>query len=255
MRIDYYYWGRQCPHNLPSRDSVEQLRAEGHEVAWFDVTGNEELASSVNMFSPTLTIVDGKGRWHGPLFSPFAAAVARGEMPRQEPYRVKMSSRVVRASLAPLTGQWVADTREVCGVSHQGCAGKGPWVQEIMKQYQLPHLGFLHYREGKCIGGAEFVPSVEVPYRIPREKNTAFLTCSFVSLEEADYRSFPLERLEEALPGLGYRTLLAIASEEVVFPNGPLEWFLKRGYRDRGVVHEEDEYARMHLVEKELQEA
>ncbi len=252
MLIDFYYWDRQCPHNLPSRDIVEHLREEGHKVEIFDVTGNRELASSVNMFSPTLTIIDGKERWHGPLFCKFREAVFRGEMPLQEPYRVNISNRVIRGSLVPLTTPVAADTWEVCGVSLQSCTSKAKWVQEIMDKYQLPHLGFLHYLDGKCVGGAEFVPSIEVPYRIPQGKKTAFLTCSFLSDENADYKSFPLERLEEMLPGLGYQTLLAIASEDVVFPNGPLEWFLERDYQDTGVIHDENKYVRMHLLEKKL---
>lgn len=252
MLIDYYYWGAQCPHNFPSRDVVENLREEGHRVEVFDVTGNPELASAINMFSPTLTIIDGKGRWHGPLFSNFCEAVSRGEMPRQDPYRVEMSSRVVSGSLVPLTSAVAADAWEVCGVSLQSCSGKDRWVQGIMEKYELPHLGFLHYLDGKCVGGAEFVPSLEVPYRIPRGERDAFLTCSFLSDENADYKSFPLQGLEETLPDLGYQTLMAIASGEVVFPNGPLEWFLERGYRDTGVIHEENEYVRMHLLEKEL---
>lgn len=252
MKADFYYWGDQCPHNSPSRDTLAGLRDEGHEVHTFDVSRNPALASSVDMFSPTLTIIDGKGRWHGPLFGGFREALSRGEIPRQGPYRVSMSDRVFRGSLAPLTPAVVTDTGSACGVSPQSCAGKGRWIRRMMQEYRLPHLGFLHYRDGKCVGGAEFVPSLEVPYRIPRGEKTAFLTCSFLSDEEADYKSFPLERLEEALPELGYHTLLAVASEDVVFPNGPLEWFVARGYRDNGVVHEQPGYVRMHLVEKGL---
>lgn len=253
MQIDYYYWSWQCPHNLPARDTVERLREEGHQVEVYDVAGDRELASSINMFSPTLTIINGKWRWHGPLFGTFVDAVSRGEMPRQDRYQVDMSDRVIRDSLLPLTPDSAADTGEVCGVSSAPpCSHKARWVQEVMAKYQLPHLGFLHYQEGKCVGGAEFVPSLEVPYRIPRDKKTAFVTCSFPSEGEADYKSFPLERLEEQLPALGYQSLLVISSEQVVFPNGPLEWFLKRGYRDTGVIHEEAGYARMHLLMKEL---
>ena len=47
--------------------------------------------------------------------------------------------------------------------------------------------------------------------------------------------------------------LIAVASEEVVFPNGPLEWFIERGYEDLGEVFcEENDQARMHLVKKKL---
>lgn len=253
MRIQLYHWGLQCPHNLSAVDMVKELREEGHEVEKYDVAGNRELASSVNMFSPNLTVFNGDLRWHGPLTGEFREAVSRGEIPRQDPYLVQISQRIVRETVIPLTDRVVTGSREVCGVSSDlPFFAKAGWVREIMDRYRLPHLGYLHYRDEKCLGGAEFVPSLEVPYRIPRGGDTAFVTCSFPSEGDADYKSFPLEKLEEALPGLGYSTLLIISSEEVVFPNGPLEWFLERGYRDKGVIHEEPGYARMHLLEKKL---
>lgn len=82
---------------------------------------------------------------------------------------------------------------------------------------------------------------------------TAFLTCSYLSEEDYDYRSFPLMKLEEELVFLNYKSLVAIASEDVVFPNGTLNWFIEKGYIDLGeVCYEERDFARMHLVKKDL---
>jgi len=75
----------------------------------------------------------------------------------------------------------------------------------------------------------------------------------YLSDENADYKSFPLQKLEERLPHIGYTELIAIASEEVVFPNGPLKWFINRGYGDMGeVYYEKNDSARMHLIRKVL---
>lgn len=133
------------------------------------------------------------------------------------------------------------------------CAEKASWVKQIRDSFHLPHLGILHYSGDQCVGGAEFVPSLAVPYPVPKGDKMAFLTCSFLSDEVADYRTAPLRKLEEELPGLGFSELIAVVSEDVVFPNGTLKWFLDRGYRDLGEVYfEERDFARQHLVKKEL---
>ena len=52
---------------------------------------------------------------------------------------------------------------------------------------------------------------------------------------------------------LNYKSLIAIVSEDVVFPNGTLNWFKEKGYIDLGeVYYEERDFARMHLVKKDL---
>lgn len=127
-------------------------------------------------------------------------------------------------------------------------------IVRIREEFDLPHLGILHFEEeGGCIGGAEYVPSVIVPYHIPRREDTAFLTCSYLSSSENDYRSHPLERLETELSHLGFEYLIAIASVDVAFPNGTLDWFVERGYIDQGkIYYEKRDGAEMHLVKKRL---
>ena len=71
--------------------------------------------------------------------------------------------------------------------------------------------------------------------------------------KKVDYKSYPLEKLEVELLGMGYTQIITIASEGVVFPNGPLEWFEKRGYHDlEEVSFEQNEGARLHLLKKAL---
>lgn len=51
------------------------------------------------------------------------------------------------------------------------------------------------------------------PYPIPKAEDLAFLTCSFASSEDGDYKTYPLKKLEEELPGLGFKSIIDIASE------------------------------------------
>ncbi|MFW6263414.1 MAG: hypothetical protein ACOC34_05225, partial [Thermotogota bacterium] len=173
--------------------------------------------------------------------------------PYRKLYRVDQSDNIVRGLLKPLDEKTVFDTYQPCARSfgESCCVSKSTWIKKIKERYDLRHLGYLHYVDGECVGGAEFVPSLAVPYNIPKKKDIAFLTCSYLSGENADYKSHPLEKLECHLSEMGYAQLLTIASEEVVFPNGPLRWFLKRGYTDLGVISfEQNEGANMHLLKK-----
>lgn len=59
--------------------------------------------------------------------------------------------------------------------------------------------------------------------------------------------------LEEELPELGFKSIIAIASEDTPFLNGPLDWFIDKGYTDLGFIYnEERHFAKMHLVKKDL---
>lgn len=88
----------------------------------------------------------------------------------------------------------------------------------------MARIDFCYWGD-QCVGGAEFVPSLAVPYPVPKGDKIAFLTCSFLSDEVADYRTAPLKKLEEELPEFGFSELIAVVSED---------------------------FARQHLVKKEL---
>lgn len=84
------------------------------------------------------------------------------------------------------------------------------------------------------------MPSKQVPYPIPKDEYTAFITCVYVSDSEFDYKTPALKALEEHLKHK-YQKLLAISDEQGVFPNGNLDFFLRNGYADEGVISEEKE--------------
>ena len=112
--------------------------------------------------------------------------------------------------------------------------------------------GFIHKDEsGHLIGGAEYLPSIIVPYDILHDVNTAFITCVYMSDSEWDYKTAPLQALEHYLSGQ-YKKVIAIADENGIFPNGDLKFFLRNGYRDEGIVYEDINYCSLHLVSKQL---
>lgn len=255
-KIDFYYWGDQCPHNSLIRKILNELiYDEKYDISFYDVSKGHKTAEKMNMFSPTLIIFNNELRWNGPISLGTIQSIAQGNIPEGKPYKVNMGTQLIEGNIEMLTEESVFDTCICCApsVKINCCESKANWIKQIRKEFNLPHLGVLHYCNDKCVGGAEFVPSLAVPYPIAKSKDIAFLTCSYLSEEDYDYKSFPLIKLEEELLHLGYKALTAIASEDVVFPNGTLNWFLERGYIDLGnVYYEERDFAKMHLIKKDL---
>lgn len=128
-------------------------------------------------------------------------------------------------------------------------------VKKDWRGYALPGgHGFLHTDErGNLLGGAEYLPSMLVPYDIPHSEDAAFITCVYLSDAEYDYKSAPIKALEQYLRKT-YARVFAVTDEKGVFPNGDLAFFTRNGYRDNGVIFEDQAYCKLHLVSKDLNE-
>lgn len=242
--LRFFYFGNQCPHN-------GYLLARIKTIAWKesvplrldDVTDDESTCAEFGIFSPQMLLVNGRYRLHGPFDRELVLALLDDEQIQPRRYAVRQSGDVVRGDLLPLTPGSALRTCDTCsGTGDPGiCRGKEEWVRDMMRRTGLPHLGHLHMLDGRCVGGVEFLPSAVVPYPMPSKgPREAFLTCVFLSDEEHDYKTHPLERLLSELPGMGFDTVSVAASKNVVFPNGPSSWFEERGFRDEGLLAEEE---------------
>ncbi len=255
-KIDLYYWSDQCPNNSLVRNLLYKLMCKGkYDISFYDVSKEYDIAKRMNMYSPTLVVFDNKIRWNGPISLSIIQSIAEGNIPENKPYKVDLGKHIIKGNVEMLTEKNIFDTCICCAPSQKTscCYSKSEWIKQIRKEFNLPYLGVLHYYNNKCVGGAEFVPSLAVPYPIIKGKDIAFLTCSYLSGEEHDFRSYPLKKLEEKLSSLNYKSLVAIVSEDVVFPNETLNWFKEKGYIDLGeVYYEERDFARMHLIKKDL---
>jgi hypothetical protein len=222
----------------------------------FDVSNDEETCRKFSIFSPTMTIVNDDYRWHGPFSKETILEMLENDDIEPVAQSVNQSDEVVRSALSPITPESVLRTCGPCiNVEDKGlCMGKSEWVADMLGTTGLKNLGYLHFHDGKCVGGAEFLPSKRVPYPIPdKREDNAFLTCSYLSDETKDYKTHPLEKLIGDLSKSGFKTLSVAASEEVVFPNGPMAWFTKKGFVDKGILHEERMHgATIHYLQLEL---
>lgn len=238
--LQFFHFGHQCPHNAHLLARIQSFaKQEGIPLRVVDVSRDEDAGERFRIFSPNMLLVNEKYRLHGPYSWERVKTMIDDEDIEPEAYGINQSEDVVRGSLVPLTSQSVLSTCWPCMGSEDErlCKGKSEWVATVTRSLGLEHLGYLHFYGGRCVGGAEFLPSESVPYPIPdKRKDNAFLTCSFVSDEKKDYKTYPMTRMIDDLGGLGFNTLSVAASRDVVFPNGPLEWFLKKGFADGGVL-------------------
>lgn len=248
MRLDFYYFSYQCPLNGDMLRLLETYR-DKLEIHTHDIAGDLALAREQKMFYPTLAVLDGKRRYYAPLSRAFMDCAAQGGYPVERPYRPKLSDRVTEERVVPLTEENVPLACGCCGSkTPENCAEKARFLTAGGQEL----YGFLHLDEaGGLLGGAEYLPAACVPYDIPHDAQSAFLTCVYLSDAERDYKTAPLRALEAYLHGK-YERLLAITDERGVFPNGDLDFFLRNGYRDEGVVFADADYCTLHLVEKTL---
>lgn len=247
VRVDFYYWAAQCPLNTEMLALLQEY-AGRLEIHQWDISHAPALAKRLRMFYPTLTVVNGRSRYFSPLRRDFLESLCRGELPAEQPYRPRLGTEPYTGTLAAITEENYPAAGACTGAKY--CRG---WKDKIdfLKGLGLSVFGWMNTQSGFLLGGAEFLPSLAVPYDIPREKAAAFITCVYLSDSRWDYKSAPLAALENYLAGF-YRKALVISDEAGVFPNGDLAFFRQNGYRDLGVVAEEPGYCTLHLLEKQL---
>ncbi len=254
--IDFYYWGVQCPHNYSNMKVLKTIEEKYNvNVNYIEMSEHQDRVKELNIYSPTFTIFNKKLRWTGPITEELIVKYLEGETLQRTPYVVRSENIRVEGELKLFIPTLSSDIKKLC--CSKKCQSsfqeKSKWLNQVMTDYELKHLGVLHYVENDCVGGVEYIPTLAVPYDIPKSLDSVFLTCVFLSDPIYDYKSHPLEKLEKELKSDGYKKIYAVTSKEVAFPNGPLEWFVEQGYIDKGhLYYEENDGAEQHLVEKQL---
>lgn len=248
MRLDFYYFSYQCPLNESMIRLLEEYR-DKIDIYFHDISRNFELAQKMNMFYPTLIMLDEHKRYYSPLRKDFLEQAAVGIYPVEKPFLPSLSRKTVTKYLQPLVPENVTLACDCCGSKTEGnCLKKKQFLASCNQEI----YGFIHIDEfGNLIGGAEYLPSVIIPYAIPHNEKTAFITCVYMSDPEFDYKSAPLKTLESYL-SQQYTELLAVTDVNGVFPNGDISFFTQNGYDDKGVVFEDPDYCSLHLVSKRL---
>ena len=221
-----------------------------------DYVPPEDLAMALSQAAIVAADIDPESRFvsvavHSENYIPqrLLDQAARETYPHEAPYLPALSQVPVRKTVLPIRLDNLETACGCCGrKTAGGCAKKG----EFLGTFRQRIYGFMHLDEnGTLLGGAEYLPAELVPYPIPHDGDTAFITCVYMSDPAFDYKSAPLNALENHLKGQ-YAKVIAISDEAGVFPNGNLEFFIRNGYKDEGILFEDPNYCRLHLVSKAL---
>lgn len=247
MKIDFYYWSYQCPLNCEMIQLLMEYR-DRLDIHLYDISEEPDLARKMKMFYPTLTVVEERYRFFAPLRRSFMEELCTGHIPDEAPYRPGLGMEERVCELIPITEVNCELAGQCMGKKCvETCAQKA----EFYKTIGINVWGYMNLCGEKLLGGAEWVPSLIVPYDVPRGDGIAFLTCIYPSNEEYDGKSAPLQALEKMLAE-SYNKVIVVSDETGVFPNGDMEFFARNGYRDLGVLAREKNYCTLHLMEKML---
>lgn len=248
MKIDFYFWGYQCPINYETIALLKEFQSD-FQINYYDLSLDSQIAVDNNIFFPFLTVFNSDIRWHKPLTKDVIKQIRNGERVVEAPYIIKHGEEKFYGEIVELNDSNIHLVSKGCTINNclVSCSKKRGFLSGFCDNF----YGYLHLDNGRVVGGAEYAPSLYVPYNIPKDKKTAFLTCIYHSSTEFDYKTYPLEKLEQKLSEK-YDNMLAISDEHGTFPNGNLQWFLDHGYADEGVICIEENYCKLHLVRKNL---
>ena len=246
MKISFYHWGVQCPIifemlRLFQNDMVDNVKC-------IDISKDISLVDQ-SMYYPFLTVIDEEIYWYGPITSSVLEQIRNRTLTKDMPYQIIQSQTVIKGDIVYLTDDTIINALQGCTMCEE--CGQIYKKREFLQSQQIPFYGVLHKNQDKIVGGAEWMPSTKVPYQIPKDDKYAFLTCVYHSDEEYDYKAYPLSVLEKEL-AKNYQKIFVISGETGTFPNGPMSWFIKQGYKDLGIVQNIPDYACIHLMGKDL---
>lgn len=219
------------------------------EIHIHDFSNDKQIAKQMNIYFPTLIVLDRVKRYYSPLNKSFMEQVVQGIYPKELPYLPELSEVATEYFIKPIKLNDIATACTCCGdKSESNCLKK----RKFLENFQQDIYGFIHMDpHGNLVGGAEYLPANLVPYNIPHDDDIAFITCVYMSDSEFDYKTTPLRALEEHLKKR-YTKVIAISDKIGVFPNGNLEFFIRNGYCDEGIVFEDSNYCSLHLMSKKL---
>lgn len=127
MKIDFYYWGDQCPHNSVIKEILKSFEDnDDYQINFIDISDNRDIARELDIYSPSLLIFEDTLRWHGPISKSTIQYIYNGDIPEREPYKIELSTDRVMGDLSPLTEKTCLLTAGPCGISNKSyCQDKG----------------------------------------------------------------------------------------------------------------------------------
>ncbi len=246
--IDFYYWGNICPITSEIIELLNKYQ-DVFKIKLYDITYNFELSKSKSIFYPFLTVINKTHRFYSPISNDFLKNLSLGVIPTERPYRPILGKQEKSIKIIEINENNYSFASKC--TAREKCKG-GNCKIKMYNKINENIFGFMNIENNILLGGVEFFPSKFVPYDIPKADDIAFITCVYLSHEKYDYKTPPLKVLEKYLSDK-YNKIVVISDEIGVFPNGDLEFFKRNGYKDEKVVFEDD-YCKLHLLSKNINE-
>lgn len=255
-KVHFLHFGAQCPWKAWMKEQAREAAGLlGAEFDATDVTGRPELAERHGMFFPFLTVINGLLRFPAPAPARRLVELAREGISHCIQLPERMSRSVQGDRLRRLTPRAVVQACRLCLPQDFPAAGrneKQAWAEGIVQQVKSRDLGLLLFDGGKPVAAVEHLPSVLVPYPLPRKERTlGFITCLYSHGNGLDYRPQVLESFLKLAHRHGYTEVQVVAGRAGPYPNGPAAFFLRHGFRELarlGSVTLEDGYDQMVLL-------
>lgn len=246
MQIDFYYWGNMCPLSEEIIRTLSSFNTQ-FDIRLHDITNDFATAKSNHIFFPFLTVVNSVKRYYSPISQPFLQSLCKDIFPQETPSTMTLGTLEKEVMIQPITqNNYFLASQCTARRRCPGCEKKLSYYQNLTDEI----IGFMNTDGDILLGGAEYFPSLYVPYDIPKGPEIAFITCVYLSHQTYDYKSAPLRKLEQYL-SRQYKKAVVISDEKGTFPNGDSEFFHKNGYHDEKVLFE-DAYCKLHLFAKDL---
>lgn len=101
MKLDFYYWSYQCPLNNAMLKLLQEYK-DKLDIIYHDISQNFELAQEMNMFFPTLTVINDKHRYFSPVRRNFLDSLCRGQIPKEKPYKPTLGTIEKNVIIKPI---------------------------------------------------------------------------------------------------------------------------------------------------------
>ena len=97
MQVDFYYYSYQCPLNYNMLRLLSECK--DIELNTYDIAQKPELAEKMQMYFPTLTIINGNTRRYSPITAGFIEELKAGRVPKERPFCPKNGTKPAQGRL------------------------------------------------------------------------------------------------------------------------------------------------------------
>ena len=258
--VQFIYFGGQCPwKEWMIEQIISSTEILGIKYELIDLMEYPEYAEKYELFFPFTTIFDNSLKIPSPISAGEIIKITKDGYNIQTRISSNTRKKGKAEKISTLTIENIQDSCLICNASiNPGyCFSKTNWALKINQLVPNNILGFISYNNEETAAVVEFLPSILVPYPIPKkEKSNLFITCIYSSFFQGpDYRGEILEKATEYLSENNFDRISVISGVNGAFPNGPKDFFIDYGFsvkKELGEVYLKEGIDNLIFMEKKI---